>query len=203
MHAVKLRLWFFFFFCNENCFGFTTRSLRHDCDSEVQNNTATRDENKRGKNRTKEKKGTQPHSCAVFSAEKDFWVRKVSSKKNFFLCSEISSELNLFRTMWSWTRHCHHDSVYGPASGPAVHTGRVSRFAYKFVCKPLMLLATCVNTPIDHNVFHYLQCLLRGALRPVWTGPQVISAQSAESVSLQIYPRALWSKEIFTPIGLL
>ncbi len=25
--------------------------------------------------------------------------------------------------------------------------------------KPLMLLASCVNTPIDHNVFHYLRML--------------------------------------------
>ncbi len=37
-----------------------------------------------------------------------------------------------------------------------------------------MLLATCVNTPIDHSVFHDLRaCVAKGALRPVWTGPCV------------------------------
>ncbi len=35
-------------------------------------------------------------------------------------------------------------------SGP-VHTGCTNLCAY-----PLMLLASCVNTPIDHSVFHYL-----------------------------------------------
>ncbi len=39
--------------------------------------------------------------------------------------------------------------------GP-VHTGCVSTFACKFGANPLMLLASCVNTHIDHNVFHNL-----------------------------------------------
>ena len=37
---------------------------------------------------------------------------------------------------------------------------------------PLMLLASCVNTPIDHSVFHFLRsykCLLPASLRPVST----------------------------------
>ena len=37
-----------------------------------------------------------------------------------------------------------------------VHTGRESNFVRKFGCKSfLMLLAICVNTPIEHSVFQY------------------------------------------------
>ncbi len=31
------------------------------------------------------------------------------------------------------------------------------------LANPVMLLASCVNTPIDHSVFHYLHALLQGA----------------------------------------
>ena len=48
--------------------------------------------------------------------------------------------------------------THGTTSLGPVHTGHVSRFARKFA-NPLMLLATCVNTPIYcSSVFHNLQC---------------------------------------------
>ncbi len=49
-----------------------------------------------------------------------------------------------------------------------IHTRRISTFACKFGANPLKLLASCVNTPIDHSVFHNLHArMLQGAPRPV------------------------------------
>ena len=70
---------------------------------------------------------------------------------------------------------------------------------------PLMLLATCVNTPIDHSVFHYLlapvarcsaPCVNRGLRYPsVPTHSLTLLSQPMGSPFFIIFFRPSWSKE--------
>ena len=68
---------------------------------------------------------------------------------------------------------------------------------------PLMLLATCVNTPINHNVFPNWLGVLQGAPRPVWTLPLTTASCVNTPINhnvfhnllgmLQSAPRPVWT----------
>ncbi len=89
------------------------------------------------------------------------------------------------------------------SQGP-IHTGCESRFAANLHANPLMLLATCVNTPIYCSVFHNVHALVarcsascvNGAQRPGFTKLQqaLHDPISISEISYSSQLRTIWTK---------